>query len=81
MRNEEVLQEDGRGRKLTVVNRKRNASWLGHILRRNCLQKRIIEENRIRWRREVGMLEVFKKEKKLHADERRRTSRGKMEIV
>ncbi|KAI5756386.1 hypothetical protein M8J77_024680 [Diaphorina citri] len=43
VRNEEVLRRVEEKREIlrTIVNRKR--SWLGHILRRDCLQRRIME--------------------------------------
>lgn len=60
VRNEEVLRRVGENREIlrTIKNRKR--SWLGHILRRDCLQRRImegeLEGQRSRGRRRFGML-------------------------
>lgn len=60
IRNEEVLNRVGEERQIlrTVKNRKR--SWLGHILRRDCLQRRImegeLEGKRSRGRKRNGML-------------------------
>uniref|UniRef100_A0A8D8S857 Endonuclease-reverse transcriptase n=1 Tax=Cacopsylla melanoneura TaxID=428564 RepID=A0A8D8S857_9HEMI len=60
VRNEEVLRRVGEKREIltTIKDRKRN--WLGHILRRDCLQRRImegkLEGRRPRGRRRFGML-------------------------
>ncbi|KAI5746672.1 hypothetical protein M8J77_006187 [Diaphorina citri] len=53
VRNEEVLRRVDEKREImrTIVNRKRG--WLGHILRRNCLQRRIME-GELREKRSVG---------------------------
>ncbi|KAI5742530.1 hypothetical protein M8J77_008273 [Diaphorina citri] len=53
VRNEEVLRRVDEKREIlrTIVNRKR--SWLGHILRRNCLQRRIME-GELRGKRSIG---------------------------
>ena len=44
VRNEEVLNRIKE--KITVLHtvKRRKASWMGHMLRRNCLLKRIIKE-------------------------------------
>lgn len=47
-------------RKPTRVTRKRKASRLGHMLRRNCLKRRIIERNVGEKRRKAGTLEDIK---------------------
>jgi hypothetical protein len=39
VRNEEVREQRNILREIS----KRNANWIGHILRRNCLQKQVIE--------------------------------------
>uniref|UniRef100_A0A8D8WBD0 Endonuclease-reverse transcriptase n=1 Tax=Cacopsylla melanoneura TaxID=428564 RepID=A0A8D8WBD0_9HEMI len=60
VRNEEVLRRVGEKREIltTIKDRKRN--WLGHILRRDYLQRRImegkLEGRRPRGRRRFGML-------------------------
>ena len=43
MRNEEVLLRVNELRNILREIRKRKANWIGHILRRNCLLKQVIE--------------------------------------
>jgi hypothetical protein len=43
VRNEEVLLRVNEQRNILHEIRKRKANWIGHILRRNCLVKQIIE--------------------------------------
>ena len=43
MRNEEVLLRVNEQRNILREIRKRKAKWIGHILRRNCLLKQVIE--------------------------------------
>ena len=43
MRNEEVLLRVKEQRNILHEIRIRNANWIGHILRRNCLLQRVIE--------------------------------------
>ena len=43
MRNEEVLLRVNEQRNTLHEIRKRKANWIGHILRRNCLLKQVIE--------------------------------------
>ena len=43
VRNEEVLLKVNEQRNILHEIRKRKANWIGHILRRNCLLKRVIE--------------------------------------
>ena len=43
MRNEEVLLRIKELRNILHEIRKRKANWIGHILRRNCLLRRVIE--------------------------------------
>ena len=43
VRNEEVLLRVNEQRNILHELRKRKANWIGHILRRNCLLKQIIE--------------------------------------
>ena len=43
MRNEEVLLRVNEQRNILHEIRKRKANWIGHILRRNCLIKQVIE--------------------------------------
>jgi hypothetical protein len=42
-RNEEVLQRVKEERNILQTIKRRNAKWIGHILRRNCLLKHVIE--------------------------------------
>ena len=43
VRNEEVLLTVNEQRNILHEIRKRKANWIGHILRRNCLLKEVIE--------------------------------------
>ena len=43
VRNEEVLLRVNEQRNIIHEIRKRKANWIGHILRRNCLLKQVIE--------------------------------------
>ena len=43
VRNEDVLFRVNEQRNILHEIRKRKANWIGHILRRNCLLKRVIE--------------------------------------
>jgi len=43
VRNEEVLLRLNEQRNILHEIRKRKANWIGHILRRNCLLKQLIE--------------------------------------
>jgi hypothetical protein len=43
VRNEEVLLRVNEQRNNLYEIRKRKANWIGHILRRNCLLKQVIE--------------------------------------
>ena len=45
VRNEEVLLQVNEQRNILHAIRKRKANWIGHILRRNCLLKQVIERN------------------------------------
>jgi len=44
VRNEDVLLRVKEQRNILHEIRKRKANWIGHILRRNCLLQRVIEE-------------------------------------
>jgi hypothetical protein len=44
VRNKEVLLRVNEQRNILHETRKRKANWIGHILRRNCLLKQVIEE-------------------------------------
>jgi hypothetical protein len=43
VRNEEVLLRFNEKRNILHEIRKRKANWIGHILRRNCLLKQVIQ--------------------------------------
>jgi hypothetical protein len=43
VRNEEVLHKVKEERNILHTIKRRKANWIGHILRRNCLLKRVIE--------------------------------------
>ena len=43
VRNEEVLLRVNEQRNILHEISKRKANWIGHILRRNCLQQQVIE--------------------------------------
>jgi hypothetical protein len=43
VRNEEVLREGKVERNILLSIKCRNANWIGHNLRRNCLLKHVIE--------------------------------------
>jgi hypothetical protein len=43
VRNEEVLLRVNEQRNILHEIRKRKANWIGHILRRSCLLKQVIE--------------------------------------
>jgi hypothetical protein len=53
VRNEEVLLRVQEQRNILHEIRKRNANWIGHILRRNCLLQRVIEGKIKEWGIEV----------------------------
>ena len=61
MRNEEVLLRFNEQRNILYEIRKRKANWIGHVLRRNCLLKQVIEGkikggvgDRTMWRNRFG---------------------------
>ncbi|KAI5715694.1 hypothetical protein M8J77_020891 [Diaphorina citri] len=60
IRNEEVLRRVEEERNIVKTIKKRKASWVGHILRRDCIQRKIMdikfEGSRSRGRRKFGML-------------------------
>jgi hypothetical protein len=43
VRNEEVLHRVKKVRNILHTIKRRKSNWIGHILRRNCLLKRVIE--------------------------------------
>jgi hypothetical protein len=57
VRNEEVLHRVEEERNIVHTIKRRKANWIGHILRRNCLLKHVIEgrlEGRIEMMRRRG---------------------------
>jgi hypothetical protein len=44
--NREVLYEVKQERNIVQTVQRKEANWIGHILRRNCLLKHVIEGNR-----------------------------------
>ena len=62
VRNEEVLLRVNEQRNILQEIRKRKANWTGHILRRNCVLKQVIE-GKIK-----GEMEVARRRKKLLDD-------------
>jgi hypothetical protein len=46
--NEAILHRAKEERNILHTIRRRKANWIGHILRRNCLLKLIIEGNKAR---------------------------------
>jgi hypothetical protein len=47
-KNEEVLRKVKEKRNMLHTIKRRKANWIGHVLRRNCLVKHIIEGKDIR---------------------------------
>jgi len=45
VRNEEVLQRVKAEKNIVHTIKRRKTDWIGHILRRNCLTKHVIEGN------------------------------------
>jgi len=43
VRNDEVLHRAKEQRNIIHETSKRKANWIGHVLRRNCLLKQVIE--------------------------------------
>jgi hypothetical protein len=50
VRNEEVLHRANRERYILHTIKRKKGKWIGHILRRNCLLKRVIEEKKEGWK-------------------------------
>jgi hypothetical protein len=72
VRNEEVLHRVKEERNIVHTIKRRQANWIGHILRRNCLLKHVIEgklEGRIemtgrRGRRRKRLLDDLKEKRR-----------------
>jgi hypothetical protein len=54
VRSEEVLHRVKEDRNTLHTVKRRKANWIGHILRRNCLLKHVIE-GKIDWRSDGKM--------------------------
>ena len=67
MRNEEVLLRVNEQRNILHEIRKWKANWIGHILRRNCLLKQVIE-GKIKEKMEVARRRGRRRKKKLLDD-------------
>ena len=67
VRNEEVLPRVNEQRNILHEIRERKANWIGHILRRNCLLKQVIE-GKIKGEMEVARKRGWKRCKKLLDD-------------
>ena len=81
VRNEEVLLRVNEQRNILHEIRKRKANWIGHILRRNCLLKQVIE-GKIKGKMEVTRRRRRKRKKLLgNLKDRRGYSHLKEEAV
>jgi hypothetical protein len=43
VRNEEILHRAQKDRNILHTTKRRKGNWIGHILRRNCILKHVIE--------------------------------------
>jgi hypothetical protein len=50
VQNKEVLKRVKEERNFLHTVKQRNANWIGHILRRNCLLKRVVEDKIEGWK-------------------------------
>jgi len=81
VRNEEVLLRVNEQMNILHEIRKRKANWIGHILRRNCLLKQVIE-GKITGEMEVARRRGIRRKKLLDdLKDRRRYSDLKEEAV
>jgi hypothetical protein len=81
VRNDEVLLRVSEQRNILHEIRKRKANWIGHILRRNCLLKKVIE-GKIKGRIEVTRRRGRRRKKLLDdLGDRRRYSHLKEEAL
>jgi hypothetical protein len=81
VRNEEVLLRVSEQRNILHEIRKRKANWIGHVLRRNCLLKEVIE-GKIKGRVEVTRRRGRRRKKLLDdLEDRRGYSRLKEEAL
>ena len=71
VRNDEVLLRVNKQRNILHEIRKRKANWIGHILRRNCLLKQVIE-GKIKGEMEVARRRGRRRKKQLDALKDRR---------
>jgi hypothetical protein len=61
VRNEEVLHSVKEERNIVHTIKRRKANWIGHILRRNCLLKHVIEVTERRGKRRKQLADDLKK--------------------
>ena len=80
VRNEEVLLRVNEKRNILHKIRKRKANWIGHILRRNCLLKQVIER-KIKGEMEVARRRGKRRKKLLDLKDRRGYSHLKEESL
>ena len=64
VRNEEVLLTVNKQKNILYEIRKRKANWIGHILRRNCLMRQVIE-GKIKGEMEVTIIRGRRRKKLL----------------
>ena len=77
VRNEDVLIRVNEKRTILHEIRKRKANWIGHILRRNCLLKQVIE-GKIKGEMEVARRRGRRRKKILDDLKDRRGGRRKL---
>ena len=80
VRNEEVLLRFNEQRNILHEIRKRKANWFGHILRRNCLLRQVIER-KIKGEMEVARRRGKRRKKLLDLKDRRGYSHLKEESL
>jgi hypothetical protein len=59
VRNEEVLYRVKEERNIVHTIKRRKANWIGHILRRNCLLKHVIDGKNIRTKHQNNKSNVY----------------------
>jgi hypothetical protein len=80
VKNEEVLLRVSEQRNILHEIRKRKTNWIGHILRRNCLLKQVIE-GKIKGRIEVTRRRVRRRKLLDDLGDRRGYSHLKEEVL
>jgi hypothetical protein len=64
VRNEKYYIESRRRRISYIQYKEERLNWIGHILRRNCLLKHVMQGKRRRGRRRKQLLDDFKEKKR-----------------